>query len=228
MTTRAIRSSSRSVRGTGYRFIRNVTQLGDDVEPLADRPEGTRSVSERTVGLLRSVEDLSLALQRCEHTEAATERLFDVLDASGYVDAMAVFRLDARTAQMLLVGARKMSERWMVSVAAGVPLTPAFASAHSVLIGEPVQFGDIRQMAQPFSATRRAGRLRLPGVLVPPHRLRRPRPGHLGVARRTPEPFEATGSAYLRCCVRGVRTQGRGARLDRRAMKVDKQASLAT
>ena len=60
------------------------------------------------VGLLRSVEDLSVALQRCETTKAAADRLFDSLDASGYVDGMAVFRLDAGTpAQMHLVGARR-------------------------------------------------------------------------------------------------------------------------
>ena len=175
-------------------------------------------MSERTVGLLRSVEDLSLALQRCEHTEAATERLFDALDASGYVDAMAVFRLDARTAQMLLVGARKMSERWMVSVAAGVPLTPAFASAHSVLIGEPVQFGDIRQMAQPFSATaRELADSGFRACLFLPIGCGDRVWGHLGVARRTPEPFEATGSAYLRaaCAVFALRVEALDSTVER-------------
>ncbi|HEX5587006.1 MAG TPA: winged helix-turn-helix domain-containing protein [Acidimicrobiia bacterium] len=178
-----------SVRGTGYRFVRNVTQLGDDVEPLTEHAD--------VAVLLHSVEGLAVALQQTRHIEDATAKVLDALEVSGYADGMAVFRNDDD--RMTLVSARKMPETWFASVEGGVPLSPRFASAHSVLIGEPVQFGDIREMAEHFNAT--ALELEDSGfracLFLPVGSGDRVW-GHLGLARRTPEPFDSTGSAFLR------------------------------
>jgi DNA-binding response OmpR family regulator len=187
-----------SVRGTGYRFIRNVTQLGDDAEPLADTGDLTI--------LLGTLESLALVLRDRTTTRAAADAFLDTLEALGYADGLALFLLEpgAGAGEMRLVSARRMSDRWLASVENGVPLTPTFASAHSVLIGEPVQFGDIRQEAHHFSATAREladSGFRacsfLPIGSGPIGRDEEPW-GHLGLARRAPEPFDATASAFLR------------------------------
>ena len=178
-----------SVRGTGYRFVRNVTQLGDDVEPLTEHAD--------VAVLLRSVEGLAVALQQTRRIEDATAKVLDALELSGYADGMAVFRIDDD--RMTLVSARTMPEKWFASVEGGIPLTPAFASAHSVMIGEPVQFGDIREMAEHFNAT--ALELEDSGFracLFLPIGSGDRVWGHLGLARHTPEPFDSTGSAFLR------------------------------
>ena len=84
-----------SVRGTGYRFIRNVAEIGDGADPSVERTDVTL--------LLQSVEQLAVGLLGCPTVDAAGAVLLDVLDDTGYADGMAVFRLDGK--RMQLVGA---------------------------------------------------------------------------------------------------------------------------
>ncbi len=154
-----------SVRGTGYRFIRNVAEIGDGADPSVERTDVTL--------LLQSVEQLAVGLLGCPTVDAAGAVLLDVLDDTGYADGMAVFRLDGK--RMQLVGARNMPPTWMASVEDGVPLKPAFASAQSVLTREVVQFGDVRQVARHFERDRAAARhCRIRRVPVPSAAVRRP------------------------------------------------------
>jgi DNA-binding response OmpR family regulator len=178
-----------SVRGTGYRFIRNVTELGDEAEVPASQTD--------VATLLQSVEDLAIGLHGCADVETAAGRFLDALDATGYADGMAVFRLD-RT-KMHLVASRHMAPEWAASVEGGVPLKPTYASAQSVLIREPVQFGDIREMATHFSST--AAQLAGAGYracLFLPVLRGDDVWGHLGLVRRSSQPFDPTGSSYVR------------------------------
>jgi DNA-binding response OmpR family regulator len=178
-----------SVRGTGYRFIRNVTELGDEAEAPALHTD---------VGaLLQSVEDLAVGLHGCADAHTAAELFLDALDATGYADGMAVFRLD--TKKMYLVASRHMASAWTRSVEGGVPLKPTYASAQSVLIREPVQFGDIREMAKHFSST--AAQLAGAGYracLFLPVLRGDDVWGHLGLVRRSAQPFDPTGTSYVR------------------------------
>ena len=52
-----------SVRGTGYRFIRNVAEIGDGADPAAERTDVTL--------LLQSVEQLAVGLLECTSVDAA-------------------------------------------------------------------------------------------------------------------------------------------------------------
>jgi DNA-binding response OmpR family regulator len=178
-----------SVRGTGYRFVVNVAEIGDQAEPLLERTD--------VALLLTLLENLAVGLRGVLGVDRAGELLLDSLEASGYADAMALFRLDGE--RLRLVHARHMPEKWFASVADGVPLQPSYASAQSVLTREPVQLGDIGQMAAHYSSTaaRLAGTgfracLFLPivgtdGVW-----------GQLGLVRRARQPFDVTGTSYLR------------------------------
>ena len=178
-----------SVRGTGYRFIRNVTELGDEVEAHASQTD--------VATLLQSVEDLAIGLHGCADVGIAAELFLDALDATGYADGMAVFRLDRQ--KMYLVASRHMAREWTASVEGGVPLKPTYASAQSVLIREPVQFGDIREMAKHFSST--AAQLAGAGYracLFLPVLRGDEVWGHLGLVRRSVQPFDPTGTSYVR------------------------------
>jgi DNA-binding response OmpR family regulator len=178
-----------SVRGTGYRFIRNVTELGDAAEGHAEQTD--------VATLLQSVEDLAIGLHGCADVQTAAGRFLDALDATGYADGMAVFRLDRK--KMHLVAARHMAAEWTTSVEGGVPLKPTFASAQSVLIREPVQFADIREMAKHFSST--AAQLAGAGYracLFLPVLRGDDVWGHLGLVRRSSQPFDPTGTSYVR------------------------------
>jgi two-component system KDP operon response regulator KdpE len=178
-----------SVRGTGYRFIRNVTELGDEAEAHASQTD--------VATLLQSVEDLAVGLHGCSDFGTAAELFLDALDATGYADGMAVFRLDST--KMYLVASRHMAQEWTTSVEGGVPLKPTYASAHSVLIREPVQFGDIREMAKHFSST--AAQLAGAGYracLFLPVLRGDEVWGHLGLVRRSVQPFDPTGTSYVR------------------------------
>jgi two-component system KDP operon response regulator KdpE len=196
-----------SVRGTGYRFIRNVTEMGHEAEPAAEGSE--------TAPLLSSIEHLAVTLQTSSSSIDAAECLLAALDATGYADAMAVFRVDGDS--MRLVAHRDMPAAWVSVVAAGVPLQPTFASAQSVLSREPVQFGDIKVGGQHFPAT--AERLTCGGYhacLFLPILAGDQVWGHLGLARRARQPFDPTGTAYLRamCAVFSLATSvGGGGRL---------------
>jgi DNA-binding response OmpR family regulator len=176
-----------SVRGTGYRFIGNVAEMGDTADPLGERADVTL--------LLQSVEELAVGLHDYSSIEAATEYFLGVLDGTGYADGMALFRVDGK--RMKLLAARNMPSTWMSGVKDGVPLTPAFASAQSVLTREAVQFGDLRQVAKHFSAT--AHQLEGYGAcLFLPVICGERVWGHLGLARRAREPFDPLGTSYLR------------------------------
>jgi DNA-binding response OmpR family regulator len=192
-----------SVRGTGYRFIRNVTEMGDEAEPVFEAPD--------VAPLLASIEELAVALQPCPSAPAAAEQLLASLDATGYADAMAVFRVDGD--RMRLVAERNMPAAWRARVEVGVPLKPTFASAQSVLSREAVQFGDIKLAGEHFSAT--AERLRCGGYhacLFLPIISGDQAWGHLGLARRARQPFDPTGTSYLRamCAVFTLATAARG------------------
>jgi GAF domain-containing protein len=100
---------------------------------------------------------------------------------------------------MYLVASRHMAPEWATSVEGGVPLKPTYASAQSVLIREPVQFGDIREMAKHFSSTaaQRAGAGYRACLFLPVLRGDEVW-GHLGLVRRSVQPFDPTGTSYVR------------------------------
>ena len=82
-----------SVRGTGYRFIRNVAEIGDGADPAVERTDVTL--------LLQSVEQLAVGLLDATTVDAAGAVLLDALDDTGYADGMAVFRLDGNRMQLV-------------------------------------------------------------------------------------------------------------------------------
>jgi DNA-binding response OmpR family regulator len=178
-----------SVRGTGYRFIRNVAEIGDGPDPTVERSDVTL--------LLQSVEHLAVGLRDRATVDSAGEYFLDVLDDTGYADGMALFRVDGN--RMQLVVARNMPPSWMASVKNGVPLKPAFASAQSVLTREAVQFGDVRQVARHFSATaQQLGTAGYGACLFLPVLCGDQVWGHLGLVRRARQSFDPTGTSYLR------------------------------
>ena len=206
-----------SVRGTGYRFIRNVTQLGDDAEPLADRRR-RRRLPAPTDQWSASCARSRTSRWRCNdarHTEAAADQALRLARRErlrrrhGCVPARrGNARTDAARGRTKDVGALDGERRRRHSPHAGVRERPQRAHRRA---------GAVRRHPPDGAAVQRdrsgAGRLRLPGVPVPPHRLRRPR---LGPPRRRPPHPGAVRSHRLRLPprrVRGVRTQGRGDRL---------------
>lgn len=178
-----------SVRGTGYRFVCNVAQLGDEAEPPAEGRD--------VAPLLESVERLATDLQGCQDVAAAAELFLETLDATGYADGIALFEVAGRG--MRLLASRGMPAGWLAQVEAGVPLTSSFASGHSVLSREAVQFGDVGHVADRFTAS--VDRLAAAG-----HRACLFLPvvcgdsvwGHLGLGRRARQPFDPTGTSYVR------------------------------
>jgi DNA-binding response OmpR family regulator len=175
-----------SVRGVGYRFLAPVAEVGEDAT-------GTSGAA----ALLGWVEELAIGLADCTTVTEAGERLIDMLDATGYADATALFRVEGDA--MRLVAVRGMSDEWLGRVADGVPLDPSFASAQSVLSGEPVQFGDLQAVRGHFAAT--ATQLLDEGVKAG-HFLPVPGPdgvwGSLGLVRRSGQPFDDTAMSFCR------------------------------
>jgi DNA-binding response OmpR family regulator len=186
-----------SVRGIGYRFVAPVAEVGYEAK-------GTSGAA----GLLGWVEELAIGLAGCTTVAEAGERLIDTLDATGYADATALFQVDGEA--MRLVGVRGMSDEWLGRVADGVPLDPSFASAQSVLSGEPVQFGDLETVRGHFAAT--ATQLLDEGVKAG-HFLPVPGPdgvwGSLGLVRRSGQPFDDTAMSFCRalCAVFAARVR---------------------
>jgi two-component system, OmpR family, KDP operon response regulator KdpE len=178
-----------SVRGTGYRFVGNVSELGDQPRPSLEGAD--------VIPLLESLERLSVGLAGCPSASEASDHLLSALDETGYADAMAVFRVDGD--MMRLVGERNTPECWRDHVGQGIPLRHSFASAHSVLTGEPFAFGDVAVAGKRFSSTAQAlapGDYHA-GIFLPV--LRRSIVwGHLGLVRRARQPFDRTGISYLR------------------------------
>lgn len=175
-----------AVRGVGYRFNTDVIEMGDRPTPP--------STSHRN-DLLNWIEGLAFSLIECDSVVEAGDLLLDALSASGYADGMAVFQVDGDV--MHLVAVRGMSEAWTERVTGGIPLDPSFASAQSVLTGEPVQFGDIHAVGGHFRATAeqlvdegvRAGHFfPIPG--------RHGVWGNLGLVRRSGQPFDESAMAF--------------------------------
>jgi DNA-binding winged helix-turn-helix (wHTH) protein len=191
-----------AVRGVGYRFDADVIEMGDQPTPP--------SASHRNT-LVNWIEGLALSLIECDSVVEAGEVLLDALSAGGYAEGMAVFRVDRDV--MHLVAVRGMSQAWTDRVAGGVPLDPSFASAQSVLTGEPVQFGDIHAVGGHFRATAeqlvdegvRAGHFfPIPG--------RHGVWGNLGLVRRSGQPFDESAMAFssAMCAVFAARVEGLG------------------
>jgi two-component system KDP operon response regulator KdpE len=189
-----------AVRGVGYRFNAEVIEMGDQ--------SPTPSTSHRN-GLLNWIEGLAFALIECDSVAEAGVVLLDSLSASGYAEGMAIFQVDREV--MHLVAVRGMSQAWTDRVAAGIPLDPSFASAQSVLTGEPVQFGDIHAVGGHFRATAeqlvdegvRAGHFfPIPG--------RHGVWGNLGLVRRSGQPFDESAMAFssAMCAVFAARVDG--------------------
>lgn len=178
-----------SIRGTGYRFVMAVAAMGDDAEAVGEHVD--------VAPLLQSIEELAGSLTRCVDAGDAADRLLEVLEVTGYADAMAVFRVDDQ--QMVLQAVRGMPERWLTSVQDGVPLEQGYASAETVLSGEAVQLGDIAQMGARFAATaeRLAGSGYKACLFLPIVRDGSVW-GHLGLVRKARLPFDPVGTSYLR------------------------------
>src|ERR1700728_4450819 len=175
-----------AVRGVGYRFSADVIEMGDQPAPP--------STSHRN-DLVNWIESLALSLIECDSVVEAGEVLLDALSASGYAEGMAVFQVDRDV--MHLVAVRGMSEAWTERVAGGIPLDPSFASAQSVLTGEPVQFGDIHTVGGHFRAT--ADQLVNEGVRAGhffPIPGRHGVWGNLGLVRRSGQPFDESAMAF--------------------------------
>ena len=178
-----------SVRGTGYRFVGNVAEIGDEAVTAMEHAD--------VALLLQSIEDLAATLAGCDTVAECAGQLLDALDASGYADAMSVFQVgDGR---MRLVTMRHMPAEWVASVHDGVPLSPGFASAVSVLSGEVVHLGDVRQMSGQFADTaERASSGGYHACLFLPVVSDGSVWGHVGLVRKARQPFDATGTSYLR------------------------------
>lgn len=178
-----------SVRGTGYRFVRNVVEIADS----AQRSTETGDVTP----LLNALESLATGLLACDSVAVAAEHLLTCVDSTGYVDAVAVFRVDGKV--MSLVAQRHMPEWWLEMVSPGVPLRHSFASAHSVMTGETVAFGDVAAAGQRFTST--AQHL-LPGDyhagMFVPLLLGERVWGHIGLVRRSRQSFDFTGTSFFR------------------------------
>jgi DNA-binding response OmpR family regulator len=177
-----------SVRGTGYRFVGNVAEMGDEAETAMERTD--------VALLLQSIEVLATTVAGCDTGEECADQLLDALDASGYADAMSVFQVEG--ARMRLVTTRNMPAEWVASVRDGVPLSPGFASAASVLSREVVHLGDIRHMSGQFADTaERAASGGYRACLFLPVVSDGNVWGHVGLVRKARQPFDPTGTSYL-------------------------------
>lgn len=177
-----------SVRGSGYRFVANVTEEADALTDHALHVDVTP--------LLNSTAEFADALASVADETAAAETLVGLLDAAGVADGLAVFRTERK--RMRLMASARMSDGWLSRVADGIPLDPSFASAQSVLSGEVVQFADVRAVKQQFRST-------VDSISADGFRACHFVPiggegaawGHLGLVRRTESPLDAVTMAYL-------------------------------
>ncbi|MDE3205032.1 MAG: winged helix-turn-helix domain-containing protein [Acidobacteriota bacterium] len=184
-----------SVRGTGYRFVGNVTELGDTPQ----RPTQVNDAG-GALPFLESLEDLALGLAGCQSTEEAVGHFLNCLERTGYADAVAVFRLDDQI--MRMVDQRRCPAWWVDRVKLGVPLQHSFASAHSVITGETVCFADVMAAGERFSSTAKHF---VPAdfhaaIFIPILRQGRVW-GNVGLGRRSRQPFDSAGAIFLRSAV---------------------------
>jgi len=195
-------SESQATEAPAYHVAPAVTQ--------AARPEAvtTTQLAGWLIGGVSSSRLAGLVAQRGLATLqiGCIEECVAEIDATGYADALAVFKVEG--AGMRLLADRHMPDEWRRLVSGGVPLQPAFASAHSVMTGQPVQLGDISEMADRFSKT--ADHLVWAGYhaclfvpIVCGDRVW----GHLGLVRRARQSFDRTGTSYLKtaCAVFALR-----------------------
>ena len=178
-----------SIRGSGYRFIANVTEEADALTDHALHADVTP--------LLNSIVELAEVVVDCADECAAAEVLVGLLDAAGVADGLAVFRNDRN--RMRLLAAARMPDTWLDRVAEGIPLDPSFASAQSVLTGEVVQFADVRSVKGQFRST--VDSIAAEGFRAchfVPIEVGGAAWGHLGLVRRTESPLDAVTMAYLR------------------------------
>ncbi len=178
-----------SIRGTGYRFVGNVAEVGES-SPTAGASIGLGP-------LLETVERFTVGLLTCQTVHEAAEQLIACVDQTGYADALAVFRVQGQ--MMYLISARHTPQWWLDQVGRGVPLRSSFASAHTVLTGETVAFADLADSGGRFAST--VERLSPgdfhAGLFVPVPSGGRVW-GHLGLVRRARQPYDATGTSFLR------------------------------
>lgn len=177
------------VRGSGYRFMARVTEVADS---LSQGPEA--------VDVAPLLESLTGFIDRLSNTTDmvdAAHEFVSFLDHAGMADGVALFL--SKGGRMHLLASRNMPDTWLSHVRAGVPLDPRFASAHSVLCGEVVQFADVRAVSGQYSATARE--LSIHGFrachFVPILQAGEAW-GHLGIARRSLCPLDDTTMIYLR------------------------------
>lgn len=178
-----------AVRGSGYRFVARVTEVDDSLADGPSRPDVTPLLDSFAgfVGRLAAAVDL----------DAACSELVDHIAMAGLADGVALFRTDRD--RMWLMAASNMPELWLADVDGGVPLDPSFASAHSVLSGEVVQFSDVRTMRDQYAST--VGELAGHGFRAChfiPIAGDETAWGHIGLARRSPSPLDDPTMAYLR------------------------------
>ncbi len=177
-----------SVRGIGYRFVANVTEVAD---ASAQNPDHTD-----VTPLLQSLATLADELHDTVTVAAAGAHLLSVVEAAGLADGIGLFRSDGTT--MRLVGSLNMPEAWVERVAEGVPLDPSFASAHSMMSGQVVQFADVRTVSGSFEGTARqlaADGFRACHFVPIAHGGEAW--GHLGLVRRSSQPLDVVAMAYL-------------------------------
>ncbi|MDO8365057.1 MAG: winged helix-turn-helix domain-containing protein [Actinomycetota bacterium] len=177
-----------SVRGIGYRFVANVTEVADTVAEHPDRVDVTP--------LLDSISRLAGRLADPAEVLSPAEQLLRIIDGAGLADGVALFRRSGNS--MHLVGERRMPAAWLERVAGGVPLDPSFAGAQSMLSNEVVQFADVRAVGQ-FKGT--AGQLAAEGFRAchfVPIAHGGEVWGHLGIVRRSAQPLDAVAMSYLR------------------------------
>ncbi|MDO8389734.1 MAG: response regulator transcription factor [Actinomycetota bacterium] len=177
-----------SVRGIGYRFVAHVTEVADAAEQNPDHVDVTP--------LLQSLSTLADELHDTVTVADAGARLLSVIDAAGLADGIGLFRSDGTI--MRLVGSLNMPESWVERVAEGVPLDPSFASAHSMMSGQVVQFADVRTVSGHFEGTARqlaADGFRACHFVPITHHGHAW--GHLGLVRRSSQPLDVVAMSYL-------------------------------
>lgn len=177
----------RSVRAVGYEFTQSVLELGEDAQAAAD-PELASldlplAVLEVADGLLG---------QRGAH---AASYLTEVLRSNLPCDAAAVFQ--RRGDWMKLVAESGNSQRWRTTMRDGIPLRSGFAQVEAIRTRRPTQITDLFGQPHGYRETARAladGGYR--SCLFVPIVTATGSWGGLGLASRSPRPFDAATTTF--------------------------------
>jgi len=178
-----------AIRGSGYRFVERVTEVADSMGDGADHVD--------IAPMLQSFTGFVERLAACPDASTASTEFVEFIAMAGLADGVALFRTEGDV--MRLMASSNMPELWLSDVRRGVPLDPSFASAHSVLSGEVVQFSDVRTMSDQYSST--ASELAVHGFRAchfVPISMGDEAWGHIGLARTSPSPLDDTTMTYLR------------------------------